>query len=394
MGEQEKKVVWVLGSGFSKSLGGPLLEELFDPHRWRYVRSMISRQTGIKGDLITGFADQTPALARLGRLHDLYVEVKARSLRAPWRNAEEYIEMWESARDKDSPEHERCLDLLESLIEDVYDDNVQRAHALNVDLHSRSNQGDARTYLAAITSEFVHQSHIGGERWNPYLRWINQLDLANDHIVTFNYDLVVEKAFTKAKDVPIARTRSWPRAHTAEEPPGRLHKLHGSVDWQVNERKEIDVKEVDLVAMMQDGCKMALGIPGPGKFSASAKLFRPQWYAAETAIKEADVIVFVGYSFPSTDNYAKAALLNAIRCNRKRTLKVRIVLGPERSDPVRRLEGMLLWAFAGVRLPTDAVPGRHPPPDGWKWQDIRQEPMFAEDYLSVFQRKELVKELD
>jgi len=46
---QEKKVVWILGAGFSKPLGGPLLKDLLAPRN----RAVVREQAGILVEGIT-----------------------------------------------------------------------------------------------------------------------------------------------------------------------------------------------------------------------------------------------------------------------------------------------------------------------------------------------------
>src|SRR5688500_11254018 len=45
------KVVWVLGAGFSKSLGGPLLGDLLSPKSWPELKSRYERVLAVGGQL-------------------------------------------------------------------------------------------------------------------------------------------------------------------------------------------------------------------------------------------------------------------------------------------------------------------------------------------------------
>jgi hypothetical protein len=94
--------------------------------------------------------------------------------------------------------------------------------------------------------------------------------------------------------------------------------------------------------------------------------------------------------------------LDAIRANRSEHLVIRLVLGPDRDRTVVRLESMLVWALShrihGRPDPTHvamlemASPFRVPLSPGQAGilsQEIVHVPMYAEDFLTVFDRAKL-----
>ena len=330
------KVVWVLGSGFSRSLGGPLLDELME-------RSRFERVMAWQPDEFKNLHDPWKNLV------DTFLgKKKKEKRRRPWRDAEEFIEMIELARLGDAA-GQRMMDLR------MLGQQPTEAAPL------------ARRYLAAVTHEFVDGADAGLERWQPYRAWAAQLQ-RSDHVISFNYDLVVERAYVAATegDEEISRTTN--------KQEGQLHKVHGSVEWSfyIPDGRNDEVSDTqDVMRIITNGnYEPAIGVPGPGKMSSCTTAFRPMWQAATAALQNADVIVFVGYRFPPSDSYAKMTLLQAIRENKQDVLTLRLVLGPKRSDDVARLEGLLQWALRGRAGPFELI----------------HEPLLAEDFLAVFDR--------
>jgi hypothetical protein len=358
-------VAWVVGSGFSRSLGGPLLDELFDEHRFRRLRAPrwevdLSAWERVYSDWSTVFhlfrrLDRPGGTAR------------------PWRNAEEYVELLQLAGSGDAA----ALHVLYATTgADPWDKIMPRVGSV------------ATKYLAAVTAEFVQDAAMDTERWKPYRRWIARVR-ENDAIITFNYDRVLEMAHqadVRASASPVAAPR--------------ISKLHGSVDWSYDEHRRL-VKGQNPWSIIADPTKdVALGVPGPAKIMSSANEFVQEWNHAAHALRSADIIVFIGYRFPETDSHAKQTLLTAIRENHQTTshhLTVRIVLGPKRGDDAERLEGMLRWTLShrrdarGASMPRrlaagpgGAVRRENAPPA--QTYTILHEPMWAEDFMTVFDR--------
>jgi SIR2-like domain len=228
------KVVWVLGSGFSRSLGGPLLDDLFDEHRWAWARSLITDLARRRQ-----LAQEPKILAKLERLQDIYAVVRDKKLRAPWRNAEEFLEMWEIATDDraGSSDRERCRQLLVNIIKRCLKSPERELMIAELTAGGPSD-GRARSYLVAMTHEFLHQTKPEGEKWAPYVRWAGGLT-ANDQIITINYDLVIERAYEAAFKEGITKTGLFA---PKESRLGMLHKLHGSVDWIVSGPSSFDLR--------------------------------------------------------------------------------------------------------------------------------------------------------
>jgi len=128
---------------------------------------------------------------------------------------------------------------------------------------------------------------------------------------------------------------------------------------------------------------MVIATPGPTKMAVTVDgPLGSLWEAAESALKEAAAIVFVGYRFPPTDSAARRILIEAIGENEAHHLTLHTVLGPNvHSAKAARLESMLRSAMerAGrseMRHPTGT--------GGTSGYYLRAHPLWAEDFLDLF----------
>lgn len=355
------KIVWVLGAGFSRALGGPLLPELFDEHRMRRT-------------IVTSPAKFGP----LQKHWDNIIQVFHRRNGEPgfehvfpWRDAEEFIELLELAALDDR----QAMAVMGPLL------------VMNEQMTPKEMAKIARKLLAAVTHDFIAGTNTASERWHPYKRWAGELR-EQDEIISFNYDMVVENAHRAAVSKDIVRTMVGA--------PGRMHKPHGSVDWAMpngNQRYPYESDSTHLIS--SDESEPAICVPGPSKMDQSSTMLKAVWDAATTALRSADVVVFMGYRFPPTDSYAKHELLTAIRESQCPVLTMRMVLGPQRSDDVHRLEGLLRWALSGreEHQLKDVGSLLQKQKDGSlraKSFRIVHEPLWAEDFMTVFDRSRMV----
>ena len=76
----DDSIVWILGAGFTKSLGGPLLEEFFSPQLQQRVANRFPMPGRVVG---------------INRLHAVYgfESVAKEDGTRPWNNAEEFLEL-------------------------------------------------------------------------------------------------------------------------------------------------------------------------------------------------------------------------------------------------------------------------------------------------------------
>jgi hypothetical protein len=362
MADTVGNVVWILGAGFSRSLGGPLLADLFTHERRnRVVARLPSQPAEVAARLSKNFGELTNLYRRID-------EKDARS-RPPWSDPEEFIEFLNrAAADSEGWSGKMLSSQLMTAMMD------QRPHTVQA-LPKR-----ARQYLAAVCHEFAPDQKEAetAERWFPYRRWGDEVRRHSHAIVTFNYDRVVELVYRNAPALP--DPSGLPVTEAAP-----FLKLHGSVDWTYDGSQV--TPNGDVYAAISSDQDFALAIPGPSKVEMSGGLFSPLWTRAEQAIKDADVIIFVGYRFPESDAVAKQRILGAITSGNHR-VTVRIVLGARRDEHVERVEGMLKWALANRRLVEQEEAVRFRDRDT-SVARIIHEPMKAEDFLTVFEAERL-----
>ena len=323
------RTVWILGSGFSKPLGGPLLRDLFRQERFEDALAFFPRAD------YRGLGDSLPWVQFI---------FHTGSTEGLWDNAEQFLAyVDESFGGQVRQKRDRLLNLVRRM---RITEDLLRGSRPDVSLDSLGIP-DAldrvvKRALAAECSRFL----IGAdpktdELWMPYREWIRNLERDEDTILTFNYDRVVEIA-AQATGAPlwVVSPKRPQRDKTI-----RLLKLHGSVDWRLlqdpNDKSQMlldeeRVAENSLLRSPDD--IVAIAAPGGSKGRFVAKYLRPLWEAAEQAVREADRLIIVGYSFPDTDPTVAHRFLNAFAEGSTRHRQAHIVIGEDvRSTTTRKL---------------------------------------------------------
>jgi SIR2-like protein len=362
------KTVWIVGAGFSKSLGGPLLPQLFTQASELTVRKSFPGHEHLYDQITAHW------------VRVLYAEnVSDKDGRGGrWRDAEEYLDYLDTAQAADGTARKVITELLTRFVGDA---NATPEAIKRFAFRSRQ-------ILAAECSAFVVDADIDTEKWQPYRRWATTV-ARGDVVITFNYDLVVERLGKNPKlhpgnkfNVLLPPANSFPPDHVT------VLKLHGSVNWR---RTETDVTAVedDYFAL---GCKeeeMTIATPGPSKFSNSAGgPLESLWVAAKSALRTADAIVFVGYRFPPTDSAARRNLIEAIAANDQPHLHLHTVLGENTNNAdTMRLKAMLEQAMRrkGRRLTGTYIT----PLDDARPYSMTNWPLRAEDFLDLYQPHQL-----
>lgn len=345
------KRVWILGAGFSRSLGGPLIQDLL---AWR-----------------------TDGILR-SILPSLYKELAAESLRVRgfctygisegfWAHAEEFLAMVETAAlDEQSYPYKLLRGMLKgtavwprsiikaNIIRNVpsslppYGESPGPLHEFNsidelLKAARRAVIADCWTFLQGAHSELPPSSI--SERWEPYVNWASLLD-EGDTIITFNYDDVPDYLIGDGKRNKLKVIRPTKVAEYRQNPQGIVPviKMHGATSWTLTKDNLPDTGSRTLGAiplcLTDTNIEPLIGLPGPLKLSHSKDHFAELWKLALEAIEETSTLVFIGYRFPPTDFYAQSELLNAIA--RNNTFKeLEIVLGAP-SDISRRMENLFV----------------------------------------------------
>ncbi len=432
-------VVWVLGAGFSRALGGPLLPDLFDRRLWSRIGSVLA-DAGVDEDV----------QKKIDELHDWFS--------ACWTRSEFFG--YQRFDDSNSPRRdlveavtdaEEFLERLEQLaafenhyLGDGEPDATEAQKVAHSSLWLRvsggavgsvKRRGDpngcdayakaARVYVAAAVNGYIPDPATikSSERWQPYRKWAKSLANTDrrsiEHsIVTFNYDTVVEEAFfahqsdevkqgCRMSDFAGGLSLTANDHHKTE-----LIKTHGSVTFALENdvRSWVSTKDVDVrkwKKYLRTPSQLLLHSPGTTKRSGS---LRQAWENARARLEQASDIIFVGYRFPPSDSRACIDLLDSIGNNSarngspERLESIRIVLGPDiESVDVRRMSALIGHSLRakGCRLDNSNASVVHPrsytdrfrpPASGEPGSSLHggrsilliREPLFAEDFLAVY----------
>lgn len=310
--------VWVLGSGFSRSLGGPLLKDLLSSRALSSLRSL--------SDLRWAGDDWLTAIVK---------QFKRGVKDDSWTNAEEYMAKLASL------DHLAHAELGGQLRESLRSLSFHAGAGEPSDLGQMTDYDICETagvwvnrLVAAQCMNFVERSWLEPELWLPYERWARDLNPQEDVVVTFNYDEVVEKAFDRAGCSYHCPNPRFPATIKDQAGDVLLLKLHGSVSF----RDTVKEGETDSIRNV-DSNPPFLATPGQSKADMVETEFMSLWDLAFDSIVRANFINIVGYSCPSSDEMAKAFLIEAVR-SADDVKRIRIALGHDRMA-AERLCGLL-----------------------------------------------------
>lgn len=368
------KVVWVLGSGFSKHLGGPLLNQL-----------LTRRALDETERLFFG-----PTLPRRDMVYEIFRNYGKPISNAPyWEHAEEFLDFLDTATFLLSKRHEIVRDFCKPYVSGDFDGSPH-------ELWRRSCIA-----IGAECTAFLSEFDPAAEACEPYLRWGQELVTAGDAIISFNYDRVLEEVGEQKDRV------SYFSQNTVQMPQGNairggivpIFKLHGSVDWffKADDPRKQVTRKADFGQAISDGYTPLIATPGSTKKNYCDMHLQNLWRNAKDHLRVADVIVFMGYRFPPSDSQALTELLGAIKANDQPTLRVHTALGPHtgEADTVR-LGSLLRHTMRAKRSETKST--RYRPANRSDYDDKRKffqmlvQPLYAQDFMSVVTPEELCGE--
>jgi len=284
-----------------------------------------------------------------------------------WWDPEVYLSALDSAAaHPGQPRHLRLRGALEKFFEreQHFCNRTERPELLAI-------AAATRRLFAAQTSSFVQALDWSEELCQPYLRWAKELITPEDHVVTFNYDLVPDKLAIETSTLQtVLPDGSVPKTCAP------VLKLHGSVDWVKAKNGQVSKAVRDDMALVCDDDALAVATPGPGKLDVSNRL-EPLWSMAQNALRNATSIVVLGFRFPPADSHARERLLSAVSENEDSQLRVQIILGPEtQKADVLRTKRLFEFALACRKAAPPAT--------------ATADPLLVEDFLSIAVRSELV----
>jgi len=288
--------VFVLGAGASAESGVPLMSQFLDA-----AHDLMTQNT-TDADA-AAFKEVFEALAVLPRAHSKAV--------LDVDNVESAFSAFEMAR----------------VIRVFGDWDARRIDALELAMRQVIAKTIERTLQLPVRDDAVHAPKPYEEFADLVARLQKQPYAHDVTVITFNYDLACDFAFTQASLVPLYRINdSEPTSGTP------LLKLHGSVNWGVCEVCKQIVpwrlhdyfkthawRNLDLVksarltlySNMHTFSHCEKVVSGPtlvpptwGKTSQHLNLWRV-WHSAARALQMAENIFVIGYSLPESDAFFK-----------------------------------------------------------------------------------------
>ncbi|MFQ5850256.1 MAG: SIR2 family protein [Candidatus Binatia bacterium] len=186
------------------------------------------------------------------------------------------------------------------------------------------------TYLALIKPD------VDTQALDPFIQHIAQ----NDKLITFNYDLIIERALYergiwKPKDGYGIRFKGFPRLASSQDSKSTLqiYKLHGSLNWEpdLNLQLFYDDHEPIFPGYLQDGSRSSrpeyqgknhnLWMMPSFMKEFPVPEFLDVWEEAFKALGESEEVVVIGYSLPKEDS-AACVLLGTTDISQKRLVLI------------------------------------------------------------------------
>jgi hypothetical protein len=367
--QPQSKVVWILGAGFSRALGGPLLHDLLRPYPEGVLEKLyvdfVSRGQKAKPDQEA----RRQTIVSMDRIRRLF---SSPEVPQPWgKDAEQFLEFVETAAEESS--------------EDVFQ-GAPPSYAGPILKEAGRGSGfedlqdlalAAKRAIAADCSLFLRGAQPESEKWNPYKEWAQNLT-ANDVVVTFNYDTIPEllEKFGGKLLVALPGELESIKARASTENKASVYKVHGSVNWYMTLNRQVACQKdhhnsIDLTGdawlINQTLDDFVMGVPGPQKQNLITGCLQPLWKEAMSCIQASDLVIFIGYRFPPSDARARQDILGALRAGNPQVVTV---LGPTSPDAAR-MASLLDTAM------------------GMKAYAPRALPLFAEDFLSLYRHIDL-----
>lgn len=377
------KIVWILGAGFNRALGAPLLVDLFTPEQARKVgwRYKLPRDP-----------DRHEGIAWVARV--CRAGTRGIGIESQWEHAEEFLERLERA---ETDEHVRA-DLADLMAHVADQGSVALSYEpfaarLRTPEYLKQFRSSALQLLAGEVCHFLEGADLVQEKWQPYVRWAKELK-PWDTVITFNYDwvldLLLEAQGTEKKLQILKATQT-----SYNERMTTVYKLHGSANWILNgDSVNREPRDPQLAMNAAHERRLLIATPGLAKRAMVTEgLLSKLWEGAAHRLHDADAIVFVGYRIPPSDAQTRSWLADRIRENERLRdealqkqqasgwTRFHTVLGPNtRHQDTLRLRGVLESLFLKTKNPPSVE------------QRIKSWPMGAEDFMSIFDRNDLLPE--
>ncbi len=370
--------VWIIGAGFSRGVGGPLLDDLLSMRTYRRLKFEYPALHDSRHAYWVYYLFHHGSRYPEGDVPGYSGTPKGGSR---WfKNAEDFLEQLDIASSDESSAERRHLQLLLNEIANRYLSKVRtlskhggairRDHVKDHIPTFEELGATALRLMAAECSWYVpipeRISEV--ERTIPYLSWAKSLD-ADDAILTFNYDCLVER---------LRSDFSVKLLDSTETDGPQLFKMHGSADWQASGRGTIQETIRREPAPEDEEYRPIMGMPGNSKLQLRRYDLSAIWELAKAELLAASDVYIIGYGMPESDASAREFLVAALAANQRPRLDVTIVLGDDEFRS-KRLQATLRQAIGWRNEPT-VVSSGHPSNTGC----VVALPQYAQDFLQAY----------
>ncbi len=385
--------VYILGAGFSKEAGLPVLSDFLQ----------VMRESRVSGELSSEENEAIDAILHFRR----YASMAAAQTHIDLNNLEDLLSLAAAVPPDSSQERSGSLADLSVAIGAVLDYR-QRIYSNNsksmiriqapIGIISKNIPKWEPCEIARIPEDEVSPTHMKIPICDMYLAvmtgFLAEKAGQQNTIITFNYDTLIEDAFTRmglpftygfspadalcSLQLPGTLPMKWLEAKTDTIP--QVLKLHGSINWAEEEQllslQDPNVTPEPLKPLVYNDFKSLRAaqrwpmLEPPTWRKSQNDILRLSWNAAVNRLKTATRIIIMGYSCPLTDPHFRfllaAGLLDNISLAKVWVVnkdieafnRVQNMLSGERSGvPVQHI-GQISQIFSNIGLLEDI--GRKP----------------------------------
>jgi hypothetical protein len=197
--------------------------------------------------------------------------------------------------------------------------------------------------IAATLEESLAEGH--NLRACASHHWLVEHLTPQDTIISFNYDCLIDEALRSKGEgkwnarygyrLPLPKgvggsigEKSWnPKVPSTKDGTIRLLKLHGSTNFTRRARSELLVLKERPYTKQRGQIRFEI-IPPESNKRFDDPPWSSLWMEASRSIRRATTLVFIGYSFPLTDQHTSALFRLSVR---PASLKHLVIVNPDRA---------------------------------------------------------------
>jgi hypothetical protein len=186
-----------------------------------------------------------------------------------------------------------------------------------------------RSDLISAFREFFYQTEEQRTEPSAYDSFAKRRAGPDSSVITFNYDIALERALAKTGQWDIGDGYAFPFLPNRPSSQIKVHKLHGSVNWFKHPINDVPPPVIftrdlrllgyeHLIDPRVGGNGMGVDnsgtfiLPDPRKTFYWQQFWEPLWKAAAEGLRAANEVFIHGYSMPTADALARQLLFDNI----------------------------------------------------------------------------------